>query len=61
MNGLVTLRRDDLFQFLGKYALPPWPDGKGGWLGHEVDCAPIAAELETWVALHEVRRQEVGR
>jgi hypothetical protein len=42
---VVVLRLTDLVQLLGRFGLPPWPDGRGGWLGGDVDCAPIAENM----------------
>lgn len=50
----VLLRRDELFQFLGQYALPPWNNAGGEPLGAGIDCAPIAQELEAWMNEHQV-------
>lgn len=50
----VVLQRDDLLQFLGEVVLPPWPDGKGGWLGEGVNAAPIASQIVEWIKEHEI-------
>lgn len=44
-EDLVVLRRSDLMMLLGRFGLPPWPDGRGGLLGETVDCAAIAEEM----------------
>ena len=42
---VIVMRRSDLFELLGRLGLPPWPDGKGGLLGDDVDCAALAQEM----------------
>lgn len=44
-GGQVTLYQADLFEMLGKYALPK-----------EGDCAPVAEELIYWVADHAIEQ-----
>jgi hypothetical protein len=44
----VVLPRDALFEFFGRMALPPWQEN-GEWIGGNIDCAPIAQEIQQWV------------
>lgn len=44
------LPESTVLQLLGRFGLPPWPDGNGGWLGETVDCAPLASEMADAVA-----------
>lgn len=48
----VVIRYGTLIELLGRFGLPPWPDGKGGWISAGQDCAPLAAEI--LAALDEV-------
>jgi hypothetical protein len=50
----VVLPRAALFEFFGEMALPPWPDGKGGQFGSNINCAPIASKISEWVDGHDV-------
>jgi len=54
----VLFTRESLFQMLGKVALPPWSDQQGGYLGGDLDCAVIAAELEAAVEEYKVLHLE---
>ena len=51
----VVFTREAIFQMLGKVALPPWPDQKGGYLGGDLDCAVIASELIEAVEEYRVK------
>ena len=50
----VTFYREDLLEFFGKMALPPWTDESGMTIGQHIDCAPIASEIERWVAANQI-------
>ena len=53
-SDLVVLKRDELFEFFGAVALPPWTLETGEIVGGSVDCAPIAPRISEWVESHEV-------
>ena len=44
----ITFTEEGLYQLLGELALPPYPDGNGGWLAgsEQIDCAPIAQHIQ---------------
>lgn len=50
----VILSRHELFEFLGKMALPPWVDVDGKLIGINIDCAPIVQEIVQWVRHHDM-------
>lgn len=50
----VTFVEEDLLQFFGKMALPPWEHASGEMCGGDVDCAPIASEIERWFAANRL-------
>lgn len=52
-QDFVVFDREEFFQFLGQYCLPPWEDKEGRWIGGDIDCAPIAERLLAWVAEHD--------
>jgi len=54
MDTYVTFKSEELFQFFGEVALPPWPHADGEMCGSDVDCAPIASKIEEWVEEHKL-------
>lgn len=44
-DDFVIVPKSALLQLFGRFGLPPWPDGKGGWLGGDVDCALLAKDI----------------
>lgn len=51
----VVFPRATFFEFLGAWALPPWPDVDGHLtLGGDVDCAPLAERLAEWVKQNDL-------
>lgn len=59
-HDFVVLPRAVLFEFFGRMALPPWRDERGKWIGGNIDCAPIATEIEAWVEANEHRPDLCG-
>jgi 2'-5' RNA ligase len=45
-SGLITFEEGDLYQLMGELALPPWDDQQGGYLGGNLDCAPMASHID---------------
>lgn len=56
----VVLPRTALLEFFGAVALPPWPDGSGGYCGGGVDCAPLAQRIIDWVDEHDLSDVHIG-
>jgi hypothetical protein len=44
----ITFTDEGLYELMGELALPPYPDGNGGWLAESshIDCAPIAEHIQ---------------
>lgn len=57
----VVLRREDLFEFLGRVGLPPWEDERGRPIGERVNCAPLAQEMIDWVEQNEISLPDLFR
>lgn len=61
----ITFKREEFFQMMGFLALPPWADSDGKIVGSEMDCAPIAEQIQAKVmefALADavvIRRQDL--
>jgi hypothetical protein len=49
----VVVPRAALFEFFGRMALPPWQE-RGKWIGGNIDCAPIAEEITSWVDANDL-------
>lgn len=54
-NTICAFRLDELYEFLGQYALPPWRDIDGKLIGTHIPCAPIAAQLIKWIQEHDLQ------
>ena len=59
-NLIISFNSEDLFQFFGKMALPPWQDMDGTMIGDNIDCAPIAQEIENWVQDNMIKSIGLG-
>lgn len=42
----ITFTDEGLYELMGELALPPWDDQQGGYLGGELDCAPMAEHIQ---------------
>lgn len=42
----ITFTDEGLYEMLGELALPPWDDQHGGYLGGDLDCAPMAEHIQ---------------
>lgn len=59
-ESFVTMRRSELFELLGEYALPPWQLADGTEVGGDIDCASLAAELIVRVDTISLHHARVG-
>lgn len=48
----LTFDTEELLEWLGAIALPPWRNHKGKLVGTKVDCAPIAQAVGDWLLAH---------
>jgi hypothetical protein len=64
-NKYIVFKREDFFQMMGFLALPPWTDNDGNLIGSDIDCAPLAEQIQAKVlefALADavvIRRQDL--
>jgi hypothetical protein len=56
-NTICAFKLDELLEFLGQVALPPWRDVDGKLIGTEIPCAPIADSIIKWVRQHDLNPQ----